>query len=162
MKECRRRAVAIINKDNEILLIHRINSNRPIGEQEYYVLPGGGIEEGETDLQALKREVVEETSLEVKVKQVLYRLVGFGDNAENAEEIYYLCEYIAGEPRINEGAPEAQKMKEGIQQYTLGWYTRKEIMNMDLKPHEIRNSIVKDMQTCFNQIKEKKISREIS
>ena len=54
------RASAIIVKNAKILLIHRLNHGR-----EYWVLPGGGVEEGETPEQAVTREVKEETNLDV-------------------------------------------------------------------------------------------------
>jgi len=53
------RAAAIIIQDNSLLLIHRFKSGR-----EYYVFPGGHIEDGETAEQACIREVKEETGLD--------------------------------------------------------------------------------------------------
>ena len=161
MKEHRRRAVAIISKGDEVLLIHRINPGRPEGDQEYYVLPGGGIEEGETDLQAVEREVAEETSLEVEIGQALYRLTDPNPDATNAEEVYYLCNYVSGEPKMSDGIPEVQKMKAGNQQYNLGWYTREDITAINLYPVEIRELLIKDMQTGFKQTEEKRVDRKI-
>ena len=63
MKKIRAGGVCIL--DNKILLIHRINLERPVGEQEYYVIPGGGVEEGESLQDAAVREVDEETSVKV-------------------------------------------------------------------------------------------------
>ena len=49
------RASAIIFKDDKLVLIHRHNNGR-----EYWVLPGGGVEEGETAQQAVVREVTDD------------------------------------------------------------------------------------------------------
>lgn len=54
------RVSAVIVKDGKVLLIHRKKEGK-----EYWVFPGGGIEEGESPEEAVKREVKEETSLDV-------------------------------------------------------------------------------------------------
>ncbi len=54
-----RGARGIIYKDQKIAVIHYRTLN-------HYVLPGGGIEEGETELQALKREILEEIGYHLK------------------------------------------------------------------------------------------------
>ena len=59
------RAVAILIKNDEILLIYRKN------EKEYFVFPGGGVEERETIEQAVIRELMEETTIEVKINKLL-------------------------------------------------------------------------------------------
>ena len=51
----RNRGAAIIVQEGKIALIKRIRE-----EETYYVFPGGGIEEGETPEEAMKREVYEE------------------------------------------------------------------------------------------------------
>lgn len=61
-----RAAVIIIDK-GKVLLLHRIKDGR-----EYYVIPGGTIEDNETPEQAAVREIKEETNLDIKLgKKVL-------------------------------------------------------------------------------------------
>ena len=59
---------AAILHDEEILLIkckeHKTG-------RAYWLLPGGGIEDGETEIQCVQREVREETNLEVKVVELV-------------------------------------------------------------------------------------------
>jgi len=51
-----------ISKDNKVLL----GKNRKGGVFEgSYAVPGGGIEEGETKMQGLRREMLEETGIDV-------------------------------------------------------------------------------------------------
>ena len=57
-----------IIRDHHILLIkERINATG----RSFWMLPGGGIEPSETDEDCVKREMKEETNLDVKVKRLL-------------------------------------------------------------------------------------------
>lgn len=60
-------ARGIIIKDDKILL-------NEFGNGEYYNVPGGGIEPGETARQAVVREVMEETGLEVSAGDLIFVL----------------------------------------------------------------------------------------
>ncbi len=90
---------AFINKDNEILII-----GDPKEGLDY---PGGKIQEDETDLsESLKREVREETGLEIKVGTPFatwsnifpahHRLAG-----KKVFLIGYKCEYVSGEVQLS-------------------------------------------------------------
>lgn len=59
---------AAILRGEEILLIKH---QEHVSGRAYWVLPGGGIEDGETEVQCVQREVREETNLEVKVERLL-------------------------------------------------------------------------------------------
>ncbi len=57
-----KRVSVIIIEGKKILLMHRIKSGK-----DYFVLPGGGVENNENNVDALIREVKEETSLDIEV-----------------------------------------------------------------------------------------------
>lgn len=63
------RCQAVILKDNQILVLKQYNF---INNEEYWLLPGGKVEEGETPEEAIKREIKEETNLDVDVKALLF------------------------------------------------------------------------------------------
>ncbi len=58
-------AAAVTRADRLLLVRHRK------GEEEYYLLPGGGVKWGESMTEALHREVREETGLEVQAGRLL-------------------------------------------------------------------------------------------
>ncbi|WP_305788498.1 NUDIX domain-containing protein [Symbioplanes lichenis] len=60
----RRRAAAIILRDRRVLMVHE--RSRREGSREWWTLPGGGIDPGETPEDAVRREVLEEVGLVVK------------------------------------------------------------------------------------------------
>jgi len=65
----RQRATAIVVKDNKIILLKRIKNG-----SEYFIFPGGGVDEGETVEQGLVREVKEELSLDISTWKHLFDL----------------------------------------------------------------------------------------
>ena len=65
------RALVINNKTKEILLVHYAG---------LYMLPGGSIDNGETEIEALRREVLEESGIEIEDQQaVSYLLINSYD-----------------------------------------------------------------------------------
>lgn len=60
----RNRVGGIYVKDNKMLLVHRIREVDD-GVREYYVLPGGGVEDGEDFNTTLLREIKEEIGVDV-------------------------------------------------------------------------------------------------
>ena len=72
-------------------------------EKEYWSIPGGKVELFETFEEAVKREVKEETGVEIEV----IRLLGICDHIIKNEETHwvspsFLCKITNGEPRIME------------------------------------------------------------
>lgn len=60
-------AAFITNPDNHLLMVqHKKN------DKTYWLLPGGGVDYGETLPQALRRELLEELQLPIDVQEFLY------------------------------------------------------------------------------------------
>lgn len=87
-----RKIGAAIVKDNQLLVVSKKKS------PDYYMLPGGKLEDGETDLEALKRELKEELQLEI-ISSTL--LGNFETKSMLGTETMFLTVYIVemdGEP----------------------------------------------------------------
>ena len=94
------RAVAVIIKDNKVALIHRKKEGR-----DYWVFPGGGVENGETPEEAVVREVQEELSLVGKVEKLLFSVESYpGGN----KDPYFLCNVGSGEIELGGSEKERQ------------------------------------------------------
>ncbi|MEU8776398.1 NUDIX hydrolase [Streptomyces sp. NPDC048606] len=93
----RRRVAAVIVRDGRVLMVrerHRGPSGLHDGE-EYWTLPGGGVEPGEDPEAAVRREVAEETGL--RALEVRY---AFDAPYPSGRTSCYRVEVAPGEPRL--------------------------------------------------------------
>ena len=84
----RTRAGVILIEDNNVALIERHRAGL-----EYFVFPGGGVDEGESPEQGAIREAMEELGVQVGLKHKIVE-INFG---RTSRHIYFLVERIAGE-----------------------------------------------------------------
>lgn len=124
------RVSAVIIRDKKILLIKRIKRG-----EEYYVFPGGGVEAGEILMDATRREIKEELSLDAKIGEELFRIQN-----QNKEEIFFLVKEFSGVPEI--GGPEKERMSDG-NRYAPEWKTIDEFQKLEnIYPAEAKQKIV--------------------
>lgn len=99
----------IFKGDELLLILHK--------RKDIWLPVGGHVEKGETDVQALKREIKEETNLEVEIDKKPFFIL------KEKSEItsHYICIYFGGEIKIN---------KAEISDYK--WFTKDKILNFDL------------------------------
>jgi ADP-ribose pyrophosphatase YjhB (NUDIX family) len=89
------RSAAIIVKDNAVLLVKHKN---PENGFEWWVPPGGGLEDDESIYDCAKRETYEETGLKVELGQILYlREFAESSRAIHQFEIFILANSFTGE-----------------------------------------------------------------
>ena len=84
----RTRAGIVLIEDNKVALIERHRAGL-----EYFVFPGGGVDEGETPEQAAIRESMEELGVQVVIKQKVAE-IHFG---QTSVHIYFLVDRVSGE-----------------------------------------------------------------
>lgn len=98
MKMPRVRLAGILIKNNKVLLIKHKKNN-----EEYWLLPGGGLDYGETFQKALKREFMEETNLNVDVKEMVFISESISPTlSRHIVNLFFIVEYINGELKIGE------------------------------------------------------------
>lgn len=127
------RAVAVIVQNKHLLVIHR---QKP--DQDYYVLPGGSVEEGESIKQACIREVEEETGLIVVLQEQIWTHV---NNVRS--EHYFRVTVVGGELQLS--YPEAARQSP-FNRYTLKWVDAEQLAQINLQPTALRDVVRRYMQ----------------
>jgi 8-oxo-dGTP diphosphatase len=122
---------AIVVKNGKILILKR--SSKEDCFQEMWDIPGGRINFGEEPEEALRREVKEETGLEIEVIKPVRVWTFFKDNGRTQViGITLLCKHKSGRVKLSE---EHEDFK---------WVEPREIEN-----YNIHEGIKKDMKEAF-------------
>ena len=133
------RCQGAIMRDHHILLItHQEHSTG----RKYWLVPGGGIEDGEDEVACVIREMREETNLEVRVERLLL-------DEEIAPSVgytrikTYLCVPIAGEAKPGYEPEEEASSVYGITD--VAWF--------DLRDESSWNGVMKLDEITYPQVK---------
>lgn len=115
---------AIILNENKILIVKNKNN--------FWDLPGGLIDENETNEEALKREVLEETSLEIVIKSKAgsWEFVRSYDK-KTVQVVNYLC--VVKEDNM--------RFKLSIEHSDFKWIFPAEIINFNIKDESLAKSL---------------------
>lgn len=129
----RQRVTLFIFHEEKLLVIRRLRNGRA-----HFVIPGGGVEDGETIAEAARREALEETSLTVTLgPQVWTRPfttpLGNGKTINQIEYAYLITEF-SGTPAL--GDPELLRQS-ADNQYELAWISLEELGEMAVYPGPI-------------------------
>lgn len=124
------RASGLILKNNQVLVIRRVKAG-----EEYWLFPGGGVEKGESNLEAALREIREETSLELAniIDQKTYR------DPENKNAQHF---FVVGEPKEGLATPSSELAEENENEGTfeLKWMNISDALKLDkLYPIPVKN-----------------------
>jgi len=123
------RAAVIIIKRDKILLMHRFKQG-----QEYWVIPGGTIEPGETPEQTAIREIKEETNLDIEIDEIFCTL-----HDQFHCGVYYIGKNPDGMVKL--GGPEAVRQSDE-NFYSPKWVVLKDVKELTLYPKEIKKKII--------------------
>ena len=133
MEQYPQRAAAVIIQNDQILLMHRQNNGR-----EYYVFPGGGVENGESPDQAVVRELQEEFTINILPEKELFQIINTA-YGKTREEHYFLVNNFTGTPEL--GGEEKERMDEN-NQYEPAWISLSELEELPLFPQEAKSKIM--------------------
>ena len=98
MKKPRVRAAGVLIKDDRVLLIRHQK-----GEDTYWLLPGGGVDYGETMEESLTREFLEECNIEVKVGDMAFVSQGIApDGSKHIIHMTFAVEHLSGELQVGD------------------------------------------------------------
>lgn len=139
------RASAIIPYEDGLIVIKRIkgdNENR----EEYYTIPGGGQEEGESIEEATLREIREELGIEVELTDKCYEL-----ESQGRKQYFSIAKYKSGEIGSGNGEEMIDINYEKYGLYIPEIIALDKIKHIKLLPKEIKDIIISD----FNDILKK-------
>lgn len=134
------RVTAIVLKEASVLLMYRRNHGK-----EYYTFPGGGLDAGETVEQALVREMLEETSVKVIPKRLLYQVEW--DN--RTVQYFFLADYVSGTPMLGDYNERALMREDPEQYYRPEWVKLAELPRLLLYPLEVADKLIEDFRKGF-------------
>ena len=133
------RAGIILIQDEKVALIERHRAGL-----DYYVFPGGGVDEGESPEQAAIREAMEELGIEVSIKQKIAEIqLGY-----KSRQLYFLVEHVAGEFGTGVGEEytdaDPDDPEEGI--YIPIWMPIHELPNhQNIHPEDVKKLVIRSV-----------------
>lgn len=120
---------AIIIEDGKLLTMFRRKIKKDGSVKEYYVIPGGGLEEGETLEENVIRELKEEFNVDIEIVKFL-STEEYDDTIAN----YFLCKIVNGTPKL--GGEELDRITPE-NYYEVRYINLNEIDNYDINAKDI-------------------------
>jgi ADP-ribose pyrophosphatase YjhB (NUDIX family) len=128
----------LITPDGDLLTIRRL---RP-GQEPYWVLPGGGVEDGESQEKALARELREEIAATADVHSLVYTLGHGGDC-----QYFYLARARSwSADAADRSGPEFNDPSRGEYQLQPVPLTADALQGIDLKPDDLTQFLISHLR----------------
>ena len=128
-REIRNSAKALIIRDGKMAAI----KIRDAGE-EWYIMPGGGMESEETLPEAVCREAEEELGLKVECGELLFVIEGVHGEAFHRVDLVFACEII--------GEDENTERHSDTNQVGIDWLDIASLNRLPLYPSKLRRQIM--------------------
>ena len=128
----RERVAAILIQGDAIALIERHRMGK-----HYFVFPGGGVEAGENFVEALVREMEEETGLKVNVQRLVADLWYRG-----MPQHYFLVEVVGGEFGNGQGEEYTTLLPPEVGTYHPVWMPIGDLPHQAVLPPVIANLVL--------------------
>ena len=139
------RAGIVLVQDGKVALIERHRAGL-----DYFVFPGGGVDEGETPEKAAVREAMEELGIEVAIKQKLV-VIQLG---HKSRQVYFLVEHVGGEFGTGVGEEytdaDPDSPEEGI--YIPVWMPIEQLpLHQNIYPADVARLVVKSVNDGWDE-----------
>lgn len=128
----RNRAGIILIEDDKLALIERHR-----GGLHYFIFPGGGMDEGESEEQAAIREAQEELGITVEIEQKAAELT-----RPSGKQVYFLVRYGSGEFGTGTGE-EYGEYNPKYGSYLPLWMPLDEVLEKNVLPRELAEFVVR-------------------
>lgn len=126
--------VVLFNNENQLLLVKQRHEGKDI-----WMVPGGGIEEGESSQDAAIREVMEETGLIVHVERLLWHVEEVSEERGQRFVNFFLGSIIGGQPELGSD-PEFGEDDQVLED--LKFFSQDEIAQLDhVYPDYLRDEL---------------------
>ena len=123
--------VILLNEENKMLMVKQHHEGKDI-----WMVPGGGIEDGESSFEAAEREVFEETGIKVKTDRLIWHVEEVSDRGQRFVN-FFMAEIAGGSLKLGmdpEFDAEHQVLRE------VGFFSKEEIMSLDnIYPEYLRD-----------------------
>ena len=126
---------AIIIEDDKLLVFFRrkLKDGKHI---TYYAIPGGHVEDNETNEETVIRELKEEMNLDIEIVKYLGEL-----EAYNQIEYYYEAKIVGG--NLQFGGEELERNNED-NYYEIRWITLEEALNSEITAIPMIKKVIND------------------
>lgn len=139
MSDIKKTARAVILIDGKVVLIRRKRYNNGELIRDYYVIPGGHLDENETFEEAVIREVKEELGIDVSItNEILHEY----NEDLNIDEKFFECKYVSGKLGTGVGEEWTNPDIEKYGSYEIILVEIDKIEDLNLLPTNIKKIII--------------------
>ena len=131
-------AAALIVRQKQLLLVnHRKN-----GQYDFWVPPGGKLQDTESIFDCARRETMEETGLSVELDRIIYIV-------EYAEPGYHFCKFFIRSKRFN-GTLTLTNREQGETFLTdARFFSKADMKGLDVRPAILKDCFWDDLEVGF-------------